>query len=115
MRGVFPKGNKGLFKKGLTPWNKGTKGVCQPNQSSFHQGQGPNATSFKAVAIGTVSTRRNGRQYVKTAEGWRYIAKKPRGATARPFSKPARRVRVCATVEEYNAKNPYGAMFTENS
>ena len=30
--------NKGSFKKGLTPWNKGTKGVMKVNKTSFKKG-----------------------------------------------------------------------------
>lgn len=30
---------KYAFKKGNTPWNKGTKGICKPNNGSFKKGQ----------------------------------------------------------------------------
>ena len=29
------------FKKGFTPWNKGTKGIMKPNSTSFKKGQIP--------------------------------------------------------------------------
>jgi hypothetical protein len=32
---------KGKFVKGITPWCKGTKGVCKPNKTSFKKGQVP--------------------------------------------------------------------------
>lgn len=40
-RGVYPNGNRGLFKKGLTPWNKGTKGISKSNSTSFQKGMVP--------------------------------------------------------------------------
>lgn len=30
---------EGQFKKGMIPWNKGLKGVCKPNSSSFKKGE----------------------------------------------------------------------------
>jgi hypothetical protein len=33
--------DKGQFKKGLTPWNKGTKGVMKPNVGNFKKGLTP--------------------------------------------------------------------------
>lgn len=33
--------NRGTFKKGIIPWNTGTKGVCKPNSGSFQQGHLP--------------------------------------------------------------------------
>lgn len=32
------KNGKGQFKKGFTPWNKGTKGVCKANSGCFKKG-----------------------------------------------------------------------------
>lgn len=31
-------GEKGWFKKGIKPWNKGTKGLCKSNFTSFKKG-----------------------------------------------------------------------------
>jgi hypothetical protein len=33
--------NKGNFKKGNVPWNKGTEGICKPNSGSFKKGNVP--------------------------------------------------------------------------
>lgn len=33
--------NLGLFKKGVAPWNKGTKGLMRPNKTSFKKGVVP--------------------------------------------------------------------------
>lgn len=36
------------FKKGFTPWNKGTKGLIKPNKGSFKKGEHPSPeTEFK--------------------------------------------------------------------
>ena len=37
MHVLIPKGKP--FPKGNIPWNKGTKGLCKPNQTSFKKGQ----------------------------------------------------------------------------
>ena len=40
--------NKTAFKRGMIPWNKGTKGICKPNSGSFNKGQHPSLeTEFK--------------------------------------------------------------------
>lgn len=31
--------NKGWFKKGMRPWNTGTKGICKANSGSFKKGE----------------------------------------------------------------------------
>ncbi len=33
--------NAGTFKKGIIPWNEGTKGICKPNSGSFKKGHIP--------------------------------------------------------------------------
>ena len=39
--GINYKPNRGTFKKGLTPWNKDTKGIYKPNITSFKKGHIP--------------------------------------------------------------------------
>jgi len=57
--------NSTSFKSGLTPWNKGTKGVMQPNSGSFQIGR----ESETKQPIGATTTRKdktgNWRAWVK--------------------------------------------------
>lgn len=39
--GLYGAPNAGRFKKGLTPWNKGTKGLTTANSTSFKKGNEP--------------------------------------------------------------------------
>jgi len=42
------------FKKGMIPWNKGTKGVCKPNSTSFKKRDGhfTNTHGYRVLYIG---------------------------------------------------------------
>ena len=67
----FAKGNRpnsSTFKKGNTPWNRGTKGVMKANSGTFKKGQ--KAVNWKP--INTITTRiekkRTQRKYIKVAE-----------------------------------------------
>lgn len=52
------------FDKGHTPANKGTKGVSQPNRTSFKKGQKPH----NYMPIGTVKVKGDGYVWVKIAD-----------------------------------------------
>jgi hypothetical protein len=62
--------NSGAFKKGMEPWNKGTKGLIQPNAGSFQKGH----TETEEYPVGTITIRadKNGkdRRFIKTKAGW---------------------------------------------
>ena len=57
-------GTGGYFKKGSTPWNKGTKGLTKANKTSFKKGTIPP----NQVPIGTESITKGGYIKVKVGE-----------------------------------------------
>jgi len=46
------------YKKGCTPWNKGTKGICKPNCGSFQKG---NVSKIKGKKCPEISKRQMGK------------------------------------------------------
>ena len=57
--------NAGQFKKGMTPWNKGTKGLMPKPANGFKKGQ----KCWKTRPIGSERKTRDGIE-VKTENGW---------------------------------------------
>lgn len=57
-------GSTGRLEKGMTPWNKGTKGVCKASKSSFKKGHRPPS----ARPVGANSLDHHGYVVVKIAE-----------------------------------------------
>jgi hypothetical protein len=47
---------RGRFKEGITPWNKGTKGIMKVNSGSFGQGREHGTT----LAVGFIRKRKSG-------------------------------------------------------
>ena len=58
-------GRTGCFEKGLTPWNKGTKGICKPNSGNFKKGHIP--PNRKPVGTERVDTQ-DGHLLIKTSQ-----------------------------------------------
>lgn len=59
-RGVYPNGNKGLFKKGQASWNKGTKGLSKANKTSFKKGNVTWNTGLTGVQEGYWTGKKRG-------------------------------------------------------
>jgi hypothetical protein len=57
-------GRTGLFEKGITPWNTGTKGIMKPNKTSFKKGQTP----VNHRPVGSERVTRDGYREIKVAE-----------------------------------------------
>ena len=57
-------GRSGHFKKGIVPWNTGTKGVMKPNKTSFKKGGVP----YNVRPVGSERITKDGYRSIKIAE-----------------------------------------------
>lgn len=62
------------FKKGLPPWNVGTKGVCKPNSGSFQKGCKPWHAGKKGVKEAPSTAFKKGHSLLKGRTGEKHPA-----------------------------------------
>ncbi len=70
--------NKGRFRRGQEPWNKGTVGLMKPNRGSFQLGR----DNGKTLPLGTIRQRRfRGvvRRHIKVGKSYKFPSMAPLG------------------------------------